>query len=83
MTPKEVVRKGYDCFESGDMESFVKTFSLKMHRRFNRQKQKLWTLNQPRLLYGFIPKNQALPLIEHLLCSIDSRSAKPGFNGVE
>jgi ketosteroid isomerase-like protein len=26
MTPKEVVQKGYDCFASGDMETFVKLF---------------------------------------------------------
>ena len=26
MTPKEVVQKGYDCFASGDMETFVGLF---------------------------------------------------------
>ena len=26
MTPKEVVQKGYDCFKSGDMETFVGLF---------------------------------------------------------
>ncbi len=26
MTPKEVVQKGYDCFTSGDMETFVGLF---------------------------------------------------------
>ena len=26
MTPKEVVQKGYDCFASGDMETFVRLF---------------------------------------------------------
>ena len=26
MTPKEVVQKGYDCFNSGDMETFVGLF---------------------------------------------------------
>lgn len=26
MTSKEVVQKGYDCFASGDMETFVKLF---------------------------------------------------------
>ena len=26
MTPKEVVQKGYDCFTSGDKETFVGLF---------------------------------------------------------
>ena len=26
MTPKEVVQKGYDCFSTGDMKTFVGLF---------------------------------------------------------
>ena len=26
MTPKEVVQQGYDCFSTGDMETFVGLF---------------------------------------------------------
>ena len=42
MTPKEIVQKGYDCFSTGDMETFVGLFHEDVYSFYEWYAQIFW-----------------------------------------